>query len=1394
MRRQFEHQRRVKIPDKIVRNFNIETPGEVPREIRKGWFAKSLPWLIGIGVLVLVVVMFATGARQLNPMYLVFMTMMVVSAVGGASLGGGSTDMSTPEVDSTRGEYLRYLSTVGDAIRRSADSQRANAEWSNPDPDTLDSYVGTPRMLERGPGDADYLKVRIGLDEVKLESKVKAKTVDSELDLEAVGKTALDHMLWVQQSLPHCPKTIDLAGVGRIVIYGDRDQFAGAVRAWLSQLVCFHTPNDVVVAVVSDRLDTRWDAVKWLPHTESPVDIDGAGPARYLSTSVEALYQEIQPRLDEDPSRPRATLVRNDGGKEIADPDAATKAHKHIVVVVDDPDANPMTMRKLDALDGVTVIAYRRGAGPGKDYESHSREYQLRIDSVDTGGQPQIRVWERFQWQLFCEEPDFLELPVFANFTRLMSGWDSAPQQRKGTESAATQSFLDLLDIDNAAHLDRSKLWPERSRDEYLRAPIGLRPDGSPFWIDLKDETEGGYGPHGLWIGMTGSGKSTTLQAVIFAMMTRFSPDDALFILADFKGEAGFDAFAGWPAVIAIISNLTEKRAAAERFGDTLLGLMDQRERVLADAGRAVQGEAFANISDYNAARATERGKHLPKLPTIFVIVDEFTLMIEEYPEIVGTLDKLCRKGRTLGVFFGFSSQTLDVGKMKDIEKNLQYRCGLKVSSPSISRQVIGTEDAYNILPGPEYKGTGFFVKAPGATPERFRSFLLPKRYEPPVTITRTVKSAEPRARLFTAGRVEPDPGTVIEKVEKGTSFFEVPRSLVQTVGPQLAEAYGKELSQLWSPPLDDPIPLDAVLAQFDALKVGEVSWPLGELDEPRMLRHDLVSYGVSGGNVLVLGGSGTGRSTFAQTFVLSAASRYTVDRVGFYILGYGGPEMAVLKNLPHVGALATEDQPELTARILGDMDSLVASRRRLFGQRGINLEEYRALRERGDTSLDDGYPTDLFLVVDGWDKFLTTNTGLFEQKNPQRKDIARLAGAGYGIHVVITATDSIPVNEILGVMQTRFELKLFQGSTSTVRPSLGMLYKPNDRIPADQPGRGITASGQNPGTTIRFAVGRTDGKASTEELTASIRQTVDGIIARQGTARRVPEPVLMPTYVDPSQLHQGSLSGEKFALGLRGSDLQPLVLDFADTPLLATFAGSKMGKTTVARQLLRAVVDRRESPDQIMVCVFDPGGNSLRDETSRLVEGADFYESDPESMAIRALQLGHILRQKAPTHDLSWAQRREFETTGPKIYLIIDNVHEIPVFADVTYDHLVAYKAAPQLPADEMRKQAPRHMSVLGPVIENLSAAAGSGLRVIVTHSAAGAALAAVSDKTMIGKIIAGRSNLLMLGSTKVSDEIRRRKFEELPPGRGYLLPAIEDDEGYIQVAALADDTVARR
>ncbi|MEW2484223.1 type VII secretion protein EccCa [Mycobacterium sp. NPDC049093] len=1381
MRTQPRHSRRILGPKTVDKDFTFEAPPELPRLVEQSAWRKALPWVFGLVMVGMVAMMFIMGFRQMNPMYLFFMLMMGIALFSSMQNSGGE-DVTTPKVNAERAEYLRYLSGKAEQIREAAASQRAAAEWSHPDPEVLEAVFDSKRLWERFPTDSDFLQVRIGRDQVRLANKIRVKPVDAEIDLEPVTKMALQHMRAVQQVIPHCPKAIDLSGYGQITIYGDRQTFRAAMRAWVAQIMCWHNPNNCGLALVSPDLESpEWSWTKWLPHTESQ-DIDGAGPARYLATSLAAVEPMLDPLLKE-----RAKVVDEKGNVDTSE---VNKSHKQLVLIVDDPSVSPAALRKIAGKNGVTVITYRDAAGPDRDYEPHERELLLRVQRnplTDTDT-VQMDSWKDYRWQVFCAEPDVLATPVTEHLARRMSKWDAAPISHQDAESQAAQTLLALLGIPNAAKINVEALWKPRMLpvgtgepvilEPILKAPMGVQPNGAPLLHDLKDEADGGFGPHGLMIGMTGSGKSTTLAALAFAVFAQHSPDVVQAILADFKDGAGFETFAGYPHVAAIITNMEEKKSHVERFGDTLLGLLDLRGRIFFDAGMKFQGAPFTSIVQYNEARATPAGAHLPPVPYMLVWVDEFSLLLKEHPELAEVFDILCRKGRSQGVYFLFASQTLDPGTIKDIDKNTQYRIGLKVASPSISRQVIGTEDAYHIPDGKNTKGTGYFVRAPGAQPVKFRSFMLPGRYEPPTTVNRRVITADPRARVFTAGRVEPDPETVIEEEIAAESVIEgPPRSLVLTVGPQLAAHYGKRAPQLWAPPLDDPIPLDKVLTEASAApqRSGGPWWPLGKIDMPRQLTHGLLNYSADDGNILLLGKSVDELSMVVQTFILSAAARYSPAEVGFFAFAYGGPGLGTVKDLPHVGAIGGADRSQLNVRLFADLEAVANRRRRLFEQHNIgSLEEYRRRRRNGEAALDDGYPIDLFVIVDGYEAFIADNSSPMSQRNPFEKKLDRLVGAGRGIHVMVTAASWIKLsNEVDNKVSVTYELKLASASESKVRARVDdKLMRPQDRIPINQPGRGITKEGE----VIRFAVGRTDGNATMDELDVAVRETIAELVNRYADGRVVPAPQLLPSIVRMQSLPE--LDGERYAVGVRGRDLQPLVFDFAESPLLAVYGDDRHGKTSFIENMVRSVVARRRGPDDAIVCVFDKRKH-LTGLTRYLQHGEDYYEQDLAKMAQRIMTLAQVCDQrKPPEQDTdSWDHLHTWTFDGPKIYLFVDNLDVIPNQVTV-HDPLPVGAQPGTVPASRM-------VQPWQPLVRHLATAGDVGLRVIVTHLASQLSLAEANPSTVPGVFATQNANRLLLGSSTQNDKVRGVKFEQLDPGRGYLVAASQEDCDYVQLAA---------
>jgi type VII secretion protein EccCb len=251
---------------------------------------------------------------------------------------------------------------------------------------------------------------------------------------------------------------------------------------------------------------------------------------------------------------------------------------------------------------------------------------------------------------------------------------------------------------------------------------------------------------------------------------------------------------------------------------------------------------------------------------------------------------------------------------------------------------------------------------------------------------------------------VEPDPGAVISSADQD-ELAGPPRKLIATIGEQLAN-YGPRAPQLWLPPLDEPIPLRAVLAGA-GVPPRQWRWPLGEVDKPFEMRRDPLVFDAtsSAGNMVIHGGPKSGKSTALQTFILSAASLHSPRDVTFYGLDYGGGQLRSLEGLAHVGSVSSALEPERIRRTFGELEQLLLAR-----------QQREAFRDRPNghhngSPQDDGFG-EVFLIIDNLYAFGRDNIDQFNTRNPLLAKVTELVNVGlaYGIHVVITTPSWLEV------------------------------------------------------------------------------------------------------------------------------------------------------------------------------------------------------------------------------------------------------------------------------------------------------------------------------------------------------------------------------------------------
>ena len=169
-------------------------------------------------------------------------------------------------------------------------------------------------------------------------------------------------------------------------------------------------------------------------------------------------------------------------------------------------------------------------------------------------------------------------------------------------------------------------------------------------------------------------------------------------------------AWSGCRHISAVITNLEEELPLVDRMRDALHGEMVRRQELLRAAGN------YASLRDYERAR--ERGAKLAPLPTLFIVLDEFSELLAAKPEFIDLFVMIGRLGRSLGVHLLLASQRLEEGRLRGLDTQLSYRIGLRTFSAAESRIVLGVPDAYEL---PSRPGNGY-LKTEATEMTRFKA------------------------------------------------------------------------------------------------------------------------------------------------------------------------------------------------------------------------------------------------------------------------------------------------------------------------------------------------------------------------------------------------------------------------------------------------------------------------------------------------------------------------------------------------------------------------------------------------------------------------------------------------------------------------------------------------
>ncbi|MFF5212392.1 type VII secretion protein EccCa [Streptosporangium sp. NPDC000396] len=1286
----------------------LESPPEIP-EVQSQGFTAILTYLPMVAGGAAMGLMFTANGNA-NPIMYVASGLFAVSMMG-MTVGqiGRQSGERKQRLNGLRRDYFRYLSQVRRKVRRAAVQQREALEWSGPAPDSLWWVAMSQRLWERRPRDDDFGTVRLGTGVQKLAVQLIPPDSKPVEDLDALSSGALRRFVRAHSTVAELPVAVALHSFARINLTGDPVAMRELVRAMIAQMTVFHSPDDMRIMVcASKEWMAQWDWVKWLPHALHPEESDAAGQVRLMAENLSELDRLVGGELKE-----RARFK----------PGPAPDALPYHVLIIDGGHVPQESQLGTDAIQGVTVIDLSNSAGPIEEKST------LRLD-IQPDGFFMIKIdhaGKRTSTRL--GDPDRLDFLRVEGLARQL-----APLRVSTAKGGETQDVLstntsltDLLGVGDPTRLDPAVTWRPRAGRNRLRVPIGFGADGRLVELDIKESAQGGMGPHGLVIGATGSGKSELLRTLVLGLAITHSSEILNFVLVDFKGGATFLGLDTLSHVSAVITNLEDELPLVDRMYDALHGEMVRRQELLRAAGN------YASLRDYERAR--EQGVDLSPLPTLFVVLDEFSELLSAKPEFIDLFVMIGRLGRSLGVHLLLASQRLEEGRLRGLDTHLSYRIGLRTFSAMESRTVLGVADAYEL---PSAPGNGY-LKFDTTGMTRFKAAYVSGAYQADPLHAAAAGGEGPIRQVVEYGP-EFAPIPVVEEPKKELTAAEEPAgqgslSLLDIVVKRLA-GQGPPPHRIWLPPLSEPPTLAHLLPPLTVTPEyglsttgwagrGQLHAVVGLIDKPFEQRSDPYWLDVSGaaGHVGVAGGTQSGKSTVLRTLITSMALMHTPREVQFYCLDFGGGALAALEGLPHVGGVATRLDGDRVRRTVAEISALLEQRERAFTEQGIDsIISYR--RQVADGTIEGDNFGDVFLVVDGW---LTVRQE-FESIESAVTDLAA-RGLGYGIHVIASTNKWSEFRpSIRDLFGTRVELKLGDAYESEVNRKLAL------SVPEATPGRGLTREGLH----FLSALPRVDGVRKSDDLSVGVRALVDAIReAWQGPP--APSVRLLPAVLPATALPDATQTGPgQIPVGIDEATLMPVILDLDTDPHFIVVGDTESGKSNLLRLITEGLVARR-TPQEARMIVIDYR-RSLLD--SAATEHRIGYAASSAAATELINDVRGALLKRLPPADLTPEQLRARSWwQGSDLYIVVDD-----------YD-LVATSSNPLLPLADLLPQA-----------------RDIGLHLILSRAMGGVGRAMFDPLIQRMKDMASPA-VILSGNKDEGQLFGNVRPHPLPPGRGYFV-----------------------
>jgi len=401
--------------------------------------------------------------------------------------------------------------------------------------------------------------------------------------------------------------------------------------------------------------------------------------------------------------------------------------------------------------------------------------------------------------------------------------------------------------------------WLSPGRDHLGRpippgsAPVGLVDDAAnrtqyPLWLHLgsDDGTTAARRKDGhiLIVGAPGTGKTMLLRTLALSAALLHAPDKLHFYFVSFTGM-GIDDLGGLPHAERVLYGTETERI--RRLFARLIRILEERQ-----AGSA------------------------PRVPLIAVFLDQyegFREMARTHDHLMAQFERLLIEGRAAGIAFVITASSVD-------------------SVPDRLRSIIGQRIAFTLGDTASYAMlVGRLNTPPDYSPPPGRGYIY---HSPPLLCQIALPDVVVRDLTTSEADMLNTTATLIQEMRAGYENLSDPRQPVSQ-SPQPVHVLASRidlkllLDEIPSPAADD-----------------HLLTPLGRWDDDALTPF-CFDWTAMGGQFIVTGPPGSGKTNLLHAAAISAAATYPPDQLGLLLIDGDGRSSAPIASLRHAIAYVSD-------------------------------------------------------------------------------------------------------------------------------------------------------------------------------------------------------------------------------------------------------------------------------------------------------------------------------------------------------------------------------------------------------------------------------------------------------------------------------------------------------